>query len=89
MDMKRFFLYFIAIAALALAGCGGGGGMPPPSGGPDDATTMTCPGDPGCPATTEPTAAQLEKAMAIAPAIVNPDGDTKEDSEDPNFPEDG
>ena len=26
MDMKRFFLYFITIAALALAGCGGGGG---------------------------------------------------------------
>ena len=25
MDMKRFFLYFITIAALALAGCGGGG----------------------------------------------------------------
>ena len=24
MDMKRFFLYAIAIAALALAGCGGG-----------------------------------------------------------------
>ena len=26
MDMKRFFLYFITIAALTLAGCGGGGG---------------------------------------------------------------
>ena len=26
MDMKRFFLYAISIAALALAGCGGGGG---------------------------------------------------------------
>ena len=26
MDMKRFFLYAIVIAALALAGCGGGGG---------------------------------------------------------------
>ena len=25
MDMKRFFLYFITIAALVLAGCGGGG----------------------------------------------------------------
>ena len=25
MDMKRFFLYAISIAALALAGCGGGG----------------------------------------------------------------
>ena len=29
MDMKRFFLYFIAIAALALAGCGGNGGKGP------------------------------------------------------------
>ena len=28
MDMKRFFLYFIVIAALALAGCGGGGNGP-------------------------------------------------------------
>ena len=27
MDMKRFFLYAIVIAALALAGCGGNGGM--------------------------------------------------------------
>ena len=26
MDMKRYFLYFITIAALTLAGCGGGGG---------------------------------------------------------------
>ena len=26
MDMKRFFLYAISIAALALAGCGGGNG---------------------------------------------------------------
>lgn len=26
MDMKRFFLYFMVIAALALAGCGGNGG---------------------------------------------------------------
>ena len=26
MDMKRFFLYAIMIAALALAGCGGNGG---------------------------------------------------------------
>ena len=38
MDMKRFFLYFMVIAALALAGCGGNGGTttvqppePPPS----------------------------------------------------------
>ena len=37
MDTKRFFLYFIVIAALALAGCGGNGG-----GGPD-MTMDTCP----------------------------------------------
>ena len=35
MDMKRFFLYAIAIAALALAGCGGNGGMVVPV-DPDD-----------------------------------------------------
>ena len=36
MDMKRFFLYAIAIAALALAGCGGNGGR------------TAGPVDPGC-----------------------------------------
>ena len=43
MDMKRFFLYAIAIAALALAGCGGGnGGMPPAGpGGGDPPPPMT------------------------------------------------
>lgn len=39
MDTKRFFLYFIVIAALALAGCGGNGGgttaMPDPMPMPD------------------------------------------------------
>ena len=39
MDMKRFFLYFMMIAALALAGCGGGGGMGPGTG--DDTDTDT------------------------------------------------
>ena len=32
MDMKRFFLYAIVIAALALAGCGGNGGGTPSNG---------------------------------------------------------
>ena len=43
MDMKRFFLYVIAIAALALAGCGGngGGGDMVVNGGPPPAET--CP----------------------------------------------
>ena len=57
MDMKRFFLYAIVIAALALAGCGGNGGTamvePPP----------TCPsGQTGTPpncVTPGPTVAQL------------------------------
>ena len=35
MDMKRFFLYFIVIAALALAGCGGNGGGTPTTMEPD------------------------------------------------------
>ena len=87
MDMKRFFLYAIAIAALALAGCGGGGTGPTID--PDPEMGMGCPGDPGCPDPTGPTDAQRVAAMLIAPAIVNPDGDTKEDSEDPNFPEMG
>ena len=43
MDMKRFFLYFIVIAALALAGCGGNGGrttmMPDPD--PEPPAPMT------------------------------------------------
>ena len=48
MDMKRFFLYFIVIAALALAGCGGNGGtqtaMPDPM-PPDPTPPPTCTGD--------------------------------------------
>ena len=44
MDMKRFFLYAIVIAALAVAGCGGNGGgqtaMPDPDPDPDP---VTCP----------------------------------------------
>ncbi|MXX27299.1 MAG: hypothetical protein F4Z82_17850 [Caldilineaceae bacterium SB0668_bin_21] len=44
MDTKRFFLYFIVIAALALAGCGGNGGttMVTPDPGPDP-MPMPCP----------------------------------------------
>ena len=39
MDMKRFFLYFIVITALALAGCGGNGGGTPTD--PTDPTPTT------------------------------------------------
>ena len=44
MDMKRFFLYFMVIAALALAGCGGNGGgatTPDPAPTPDPMPTPT------------------------------------------------
>ena len=62
MDMKRFFLYFMVIAALALAGCGGngGGGM---AGGGNGGDTPTCPpGQTGTPpncVTPGPTVADL------------------------------
>ena len=46
MDMKRFFLYAMVIAALTLAGCGGNGGgqtaMPDPT-PPDPPAMVTCP----------------------------------------------
>jgi hypothetical protein len=45
MDMKRFFLYFITIAALALAGCGGNGGGGGIVGNGNGGTPLTCPGD--------------------------------------------
>ena len=55
MDMKRFFLYAIAIAALALAGCGGNGGGGDgglDNGGPPPAETcptgQTTPTPPDC-----------------------------------------
>ena len=44
MDMKRFFLYAIVIAALALAGCGGNGGgtaTTPDDMGPDPAAQLS------------------------------------------------
>ena len=45
MDTKRFFLYFIVIAALALAGCGGNGGttMVDPTIRMPTPTPMPCP----------------------------------------------
>ena len=62
MDMKRFFLYFMVIAALALAGCGGNGGGGMAGGGNGD-DTQTCPsGQTGTPpncVTPGPTVADL------------------------------
>ena len=89
MDMKRFFLYAIAIAALALAGCGGNGGMagvdPAPT---DPAPTDPAPTDPA-PTTPEPPPMELVHGIVTAnskahsatnPAPYNhmdrPDGDT-------------
>lgn len=46
MDMKRFFLYAIVIAALALAGCGGGGGGGGMTGTPTEPTQPTQPPGP-------------------------------------------
>ena len=75
MDMKRFFLYAIAIAALALAGCGGngGGGTTPPEMPP---VAETCPDGhtgtpPNCVAPPPPPTndsfpgTDMEAAMAI------------------------
>ena len=72
MDMKRFFLYAISIAALALAGCGGNGGTPSPV-DPPDPPIMTCPGDPGCP--PDPPAATGPTDMDLAMAIFFPNKD--------------
>ena len=85
MDMKRFFLYAIVIAALALAGCGSDGnggmvdnGMPDP----DPPPMVTC-SDGSTAASQEAcdqrtmaaTAAARAMAAKIAPAIADPDGD--------------
>ena len=59
MDMKRFFLFAIAIAALTLAGCGGGGG-----GGTD----MTGGGDTMPPAPTQCPDGQVGTPPNCAPA---------------------
>jgi hypothetical protein len=100
MDMKRFFLYPIAIAALALAGCGGNGGGGTPPGVPPVAcvTPEVDDGMGGCmdPIVVAPTAAD-PVAEKKAPAIADPDGDgilgennaavrMSDDLENPNRP---
>ena len=66
MDMKRFFLYAIAIAALALAGCGGNGGTPmmPDMSDPDPDLPVVMP----VPDPDEP----MVDDDAVIGAIVNP-----------------
>ena len=70
MDMKRFFLYFIVIAALALAGCGGNGG----GGTPGDDMSMTMV-DVSAIRTALGLAADADQAAILA-AIMALDGDS-------------
>ena len=79
MDMKRFFLYAITIAALALAGCGGNGGGGTPPVVPPPVACVTPEVDDGMgvcavPTPVGPTAAD-PIAEKKAPAIADPDGD--------------
>ena len=82
MDMKRFFLYFITIAALALAGCGGGGSGTPgpgPGPGPGPVACVAPEVDDGMGGCAVPTPVGPTEADAVAekkaPAIADPDGD--------------
>ena len=77
MDMKRFFLYAIVIAALALAGCGsdGNGGMVD-NGMPDPTPDPTCPeGQEGTPPNCAPPGPTPEQIAAATKAA-----DTKRDA---------
>ena len=73
MDMKRFFLYAIMIAALALAGCGGGGNGPSADNGDNDngpdpaaqlSALITALGDAGLTVTADSTAADIMGQLA-------------------------
>ena len=57
MDTKRFFLYFIVITALALAGCGGNGGGTPTTMEPDMCPEGQTGTPPNCMTPAPPTAA--------------------------------
>ena len=71
MDMKRFFLYAIVIAALALAGCGGNGGgtamMPDPT-PPDPPAMVTCPDGSTAPSMDACPAGPTPEEMALKDA---------------------
>jgi hypothetical protein len=99
MDMKRFFLYAIVIAALALAGCGGGGDRmvmdPPPTDPPttDPPTTDPPTTDPPTtdPPTTDPDPDEpMVDHGAVIAGIVNPstpgDPSTARGTDAPNRP---
>ena len=95
MDTKRFFLYFIVIAALALAGCGGNGGtVMDPTDDDDDDDVMQCPSGttgtyPDCtPIPPPPTndsfpGTNMEAAMAIFLPTKAGDAGTLNDSRRP------
>ena len=68
MDMKRFFLYFITIAALALAGCGGGGG--------GSSTSPMTDGNGNGNGNGTPTAAEMTVADVIAALNLTDDADS-------------
>lgn len=80
MDMKRFFLYAIVIAALALAGCGGNGGGGDMAGNGDP---MSCPDGqtgtpPNCVTPTPPTCLENpDAANCTGPTQAQIDADTK------------
>ena len=93
MDMKRFFLYFIVIAALALAGCGGNGGtaMMPPD--PPDPTPDPCPtgqtrdAQGNCvtpPPTRTPPSAELVAGIVDLQVWAGVDGDRHDGFDGPN-----
>ena len=80
MDMKRFFLYFITIAALALAGCGGNGGGTPMDGMDGDMTGVMTPTPLVGPACSLG-GAGIDCGLTVAMPIADADGDGNFDAD--------